>query len=148
MAANFGKSMEFVLKWEGWHSDDPDDVGGRTVWGITERDYPEEFPALWDMGRDESREYVKTIYRRDYWDKVRGDDLPAKTDIVVMDSAVNMGVYFANQLARYDNFTAIIKRIERYTEIAKANNGKNIKFLRGWIRRVVDLYYFIQRSNL
>jgi hypothetical protein len=32
--------------------------------------------------------------------------------------------------------------MKRYTEIAAV--GNNIKFLRGWTRRVIDLYYFIK----
>jgi hypothetical protein len=142
MQENFDKIMEFVFRWEGWHSDDPDDAGGRTVWGITERDYPEEFPALWDMDREEAKARAKVIFRMDYWDKVGGDGLPTKTDAVVMDTAVNMGITFANKLKGYDMMTAIIERIKRYTEISAV--GNNIKFLRGWIRRVIDLYYFIK----
>ena len=142
MQENFDKIMEFIFKWENWKSNDPDDAGGRTVWGITERIYPNEFPALWDMSKEESREYVKTIYHRDYWDKVNGDNLPKGTDAVVMDTAVNMGATFAEKLKGYDMMTATIERIKRYTEIAAI--GNNIKFLRGWIRRVVDLYSFIK----
>jgi lysozyme family protein len=34
---------------------------------------------------------VRTIYRGEYWDKVRGDDLPAGLDLAVFDFAVNSG---------------------------------------------------------
>jgi len=142
MQENFDKAMEFILKWEGWHSDDPDDAGGKTVWGITERDYPEEFPALWNMGKEESKEYVKKFYKKDYWDKVGGDGLSKSVDIIIFDTAVNMGTTFANKLKGYDMNTALMERIKRYTEIAAI--GNNIKFLRGWIRRVIDLYYFVK----
>jgi hypothetical protein len=142
MQENFDKIMEFVFIHEGYKSDDPDDAGGKTVWGITERDYPEEFPALWNMNKNDAQLRAKVLFRRDYWDKVGGDILPTKTDAVVMDTAVNMGISFANKLKGYDMMTAIIERIKRYTEIAAV--GNNIKFLRGWIRRVIDLYYFIK----
>jgi len=142
MTENFEKIMVFVFKWEGWKSNDPDDIGGRTVWGICEKYYPGDVPLIWDMTKEASKEYAKGIYRRDYWNKVDGDNLAAGTDAVVMDSAVNMGISFARKLKGYDMPTAMIERIKRYTEIAQ--HGNNIKFLRGWIRRVVDLYYFIK----
>ena len=144
MTENFNKIMEFIFLWEGWKSDDPDDAGGRTVWGICEKYYPDDVETMWNMTKEESKEYAKTIFRRDYWNRINGDNLPAKTDAVVMDTCVNMGHLFAEKISHYDMMTAIIERIKRYTEIAKV--GNNIKFLRGWIRRVIDLYYFIKQN--
>lgn len=34
---------------------------------------------------------VAAIYKRNYWDKVRGDDLPSGLDLVAFDAAVNSG---------------------------------------------------------
>jgi lysozyme family protein len=34
---------------------------------------------------------VDTLYRRKYWDKVRGDELPAGVDYAVFDAAINSG---------------------------------------------------------
>jgi lysozyme family protein len=146
MTDNFDKIMEFVFRWEGWKSDDPDDAGRRTVWGICGRDYPHDVELMWSMGKEESKEYAKTIFRRDYWDAVNGDNLATGLDAFIMDVAVNMGKYFANKLKQYELNDAFIKRIERYTQIAA--QGNNIKFLRGWLRRTVDLYWFIKRANL
>ena len=142
MQENFDKIMVFVFQHEGWKSDDPDDAGGRTVWGINEKAHPAEVAAMWDMTKEASQEYAKPIYRKEYWDKIDGDNLSAKTDVLLFDTAVNMGVTFALKLKGYDVNTAIIERIKRYTEIAAV--GNNIKFLRGWIRRVCDLFYFIK----
>jgi len=142
MTQNFDKIMDFVFKWEGWKSSDPDDVGGRTVWGICERDYPVDVPKMWIMSKQGAQNYAKTIFRRDYWDKVNGDELENKTDAVIMDTAVNMGRHFALQLKPLSTEDAVMKRLQRYTEIAA--QGNNIKFLRGWFRRVLDLYNFIK----
>ena len=35
---------------------------------------------------------ARTIYRRDYWDKVQGDNLPPALALLVFDAAVNSGV--------------------------------------------------------
>lgn len=39
MATRFDKALEFALRWEGGLSDDPDDRGGRTMQGVTQRVY-------------------------------------------------------------------------------------------------------------
>jgi lysozyme family protein len=41
---------------------------------------------------------VSAIYRRDYWDAIKGDQLPAGVDYCVFDFAVNSGI---NRAARY-----------------------------------------------
>ena len=145
MQENFEKIMVFVFDHEGWRSNDESDAGGRTVWGICERDYPNEVAEMWDLEKEASKTIAKTIFRKKYWDKIDGDNLPKGSDAIIMDTAVNMGVTFANSLKNYDYFTALIKRIERYVAIAAT--GKNIKFLRGWVRRATDLYYFVN-SNI
>lgn len=144
MTENFDKIMEFVFTWEGWKSNDPDDAGGRTVWGITERDYPDEFPALWNMSKEDAKARAKVLFRIHYWDKIDGDNLENKLDALVMDTAVNMGRHFAISLKQYSFNDAFMERLNRYTQIAA--QGNNIKFLRGWFRRVYNLYQFIKQS--
>ena len=54
--------------------------------------------AVWpiNINKDEVKkmpmEAVREIYKRKYWDKIRGDDLPAGLDWAVFDFAVNAGV--------------------------------------------------------
>jgi len=44
------------------------------------------------------KEDVKPLYKRDYWDAVRGDDLPAGVDYAVFDFAINAGPAAARKM--------------------------------------------------
>jgi len=93
MKANFDKCLEMLLHHEGgyvWHPEDP---GGETNLGVTRAVYEQ-----W-VGRQVMDGEMKTltpddvapIYKKNYWDKVRGDDLPAGLDWAAFDWAVNSG---------------------------------------------------------
>lgn len=71
---------------EGGYVNDPVDPGGETKYGISKRSYPKV-----DI-RNLTWKEAASIYKRDYWDAVRGDDLPAGLDLVAFDAAVNSGV--------------------------------------------------------
>lgn len=93
--ANFSACLAHVLASEGGYADHPKDPGGATNMGITL-----ETLSLW-RGYRVSKADVKSlqraeaaaIYRKQYWDQIRGDDLPAGLDLVAFDAAVNSGVY-------------------------------------------------------
>jgi lysozyme family protein len=86
MSVTFSQAMAFVLRWEGGMVDDPNDPGGLTNHGISQRAYPDlDIASL-------TREGVIEIYRRDYWDRARCGEMPAPLALVVFDSAVNQGV--------------------------------------------------------
>lgn len=71
---------------EGHDTDDPNDPGGLTRYGIAQTRHPEVDVRSLTLAR------AKEIYRADYWDPIRGDQLPARLAFVVFDSAVNQGV--------------------------------------------------------
>lgn len=93
MKGNFDKCLEMVLKHEGGFVNHPKDPGGATNMGVTLATYEQ-----W-VGRSVSIEEMKNlafqdvapIYKKNYWDKVRGDDLPSGVDWSVFDWAVNSG---------------------------------------------------------
>lgn len=85
-ASNFDASMAEVFSHEGGYVNDPRDPGGETNMGISKRSYPSE-----DI-RGMTRERAAAIYRRDYWNRVKGDQLPDGIDLVAFDPAVNSGV--------------------------------------------------------
>lgn len=94
MKANFARCLAHVLKSEGGWADHPSDPGGATMKGITigtYRDWKGRAVTKAEL-RAISDAEVAEIYRRNYWNAVRGDDLPAGLDLVAFDAAVNSGV--------------------------------------------------------
>lgn len=86
MRDNFQPALSKTLAHEGGYVNDPHDPGGETNMGISKRSYPNE------NIRGMTRARAAQIYKRDYWDAVRGDDLPAGLDVMAFDGAVNSGV--------------------------------------------------------
>jgi lysozyme family protein len=82
----FERAVLFVLKHEGGYVNDVNDPGGETNFGISKRAYPDL-----DI-KNLTKEDAKAIYRRDYWDKIKGDKIGGELAFVLLDSAVNCGV--------------------------------------------------------
>ena len=89
MQANYDKCLETILHHEGGYVNHPKDPGGETNLGVTKRVY-EEFGGTKDM-KELTVEDVAPIYKKGYWDKMRGDDLPNGLDLCVFDFGVNAG---------------------------------------------------------
>ena len=89
MQSNWIKCLETILHHEGGYVNHPKDPGGETNLGVTKRVY-EEFGGTKDM-KDLTREDVEPIYKKNYWDRLKGDQLPAGLDLCVFDFGVNAG---------------------------------------------------------
>ena len=85
MLFNFDEIIERVIEHEGGYVNDPDDAGGKTNWGISERFYP-TLDIL-----NLTKEQAKEIYKRDYWDKNRVEELPYHLRHIFFDMCVNQG---------------------------------------------------------
>lgn len=157
MDERFLRIVEKVLDAEGGYSNDPDDPGGQTAWGISQKRYPEL--DIKRLTRDEAAE----LYRLDFWtkysyDRIRDDLLAEKA----FSLAVNLGPYKAHVLLQISlNYTGKhvvidghlgpksleavnshpnpawllaaykIEAVKYYLSLGKA------KFDRGWIKRAV-----------
>lgn len=88
MKRSFQKALSLVLKHEGGYSNHPKDPGGATNMGITQRVY-----TAFGGGdvRGITHEDVAKIYKAQYWDHIRADELPTGVDYAVFDFAVNSG---------------------------------------------------------
>lgn len=93
MNKNFQQALEKVLKHEGGFVNHPADPGGATNKGITlatYRRYIKKNGTVDDL-KTLTIEQAGKVYKAQYWDKVRGDDLPSGLDYAVFDFAVNSG---------------------------------------------------------
>lgn len=172
MKQNFKQIQGWVLAHEGGYVNHPADPGGATNQGITQQTYDG-----WRRSRGESPRPVKqllaserdAIYKTQYWNVVRGDDLPSGLDYAVYDFAVNSGAARATkELQRLlgvkvdgqlGNITlgAIATRgdlvglIEQLCE-ARLRFMKRLKhwktFGRGWTRRVMGDEHGVQQRDI
>ena len=92
-ASNFDAALQHVLQSEGGFVNHPSDPGGMTNLGVTARtweDWVGHKPSEKEM-RELTAAKVAPLYKRKYWDAVKGDDLPSGVDYCVFDCAVNSG---------------------------------------------------------
>lgn len=167
MTAAFPGCLRFVLDKEGGFVDHPNDKGGATNKGVTQAVYDawrRRRSLLPQSVRLITDDEVAAIYKREYWDRVGGDQLPAPLALAVFDGAVNSGV---SRAARWlqracgtvvdgvvgpGTLAAAKKAVERggalnlaldivtmrrefYYDIVDANPSQKV-FLRGWINRI------------
>ena len=94
MKQNWDEAIKHILKYEGGYVNHKDDPGGRTNLGVTQRVWEEWTgkPATEEDMRGLTVAMVSPLYKKRYWDAVRGDDLPSGVDLCVFDCAVNAGV--------------------------------------------------------
>jgi hypothetical protein len=94
MQSNWDESFRLLLQSEGGFSNLSQDPGGMTNLGVTK--------ATWEnwIGRqsDEAEmrsltpQKVEPLYKKKYWDAVRGDELDAGIAYILFDFSVNAGV--------------------------------------------------------
>ena len=134
---NFDIAFNRLMGHEGGYSNNPDDPGGETNWGISKRAYPDV-----DI-KNLTREDAKVIYKKDYWDKVEGDYLPLSIAFQLFDFAVNSGVHTTlfywepikiSQVYIHAQLIALLAaRLEFMTNL---HTWKS--FGRGWARRIAN----------
>lgn len=86
----FDKAFDYTMEWEGGSkmTNDPDDPGGVTKYGISKRSHPDvDIENLTEEG-------AKTLYALGYWGGINGNLLAEKSErlaIKVFDAGVNIG---------------------------------------------------------
>jgi lysozyme family protein len=161
MSNKFSEALEVILHHEGGYVNHPKDPGGETNLGVTKRVY-EEFGGEKEM-KDLTKEDVEPIYKKNYWDRVKGNDLPEGLDLCIFDFAVNAGPGRAakfiqrlvgttvdggigpNTLKCIDDYVkenSVAETIEKYQSMRQEYyEGLSTfeTFGRGWTRRVDEV---------
>ena len=148
----FDQAFQIVVAHEGGYVNDPRDPGGETKYGISKRAYPNENIQDMTLAR------AKEIYKRDYWDKIRADDLPKQVRFSAFDTAVNAGVvqsvkFIQRAVGVMDDgiigpkTLAAVRAMDMY-KLAAIFNGLRLQHLaslqtfttfgRGWARRIAE----------
>lgn len=93
MKDNFEQCLAYVLRSEGGFVNNSKDPGGMTNLGVTKATYEAYLgrAVTEDEMKSLTPEVVAPLYKKMYWDKVRGDDMPAGLDYALFDFAVNSG---------------------------------------------------------
>lgn len=98
---SFEKCYLVTRKYEGGNIDHPRDPGGRTSRGVTQKTYDAYRRNKGQATRDvylAADTEVKDIYKTQYFDEVRGDELPAGVNLCCFDTAINSGANRAIRL--------------------------------------------------
>lgn len=149
--------LRLVLRWEGGDSHRLDDPGGLTRFGIAQATHPTlDVESL-------TREEAVAIYRRDYWDALRLDDLPPAVALYLFDSAVNLGPVRAVRMLQAGvgltgraidgvlgpvtrsavwgtDLAALLRELAARRVYAYGQLSGFAVFGLGWARRLVDVY--------
>jgi lysozyme family protein len=155
----FEHAVSFVLSHEGGYSNDIDDDGGETKYGISKRSYPHiDVDTL-------TIDEAKGIYKRDFWESQLYKDIKdVNLATKVFDLAVNMGSSWAHRLIQRalkstgqniaedgvlgpitltainkadltDLLAALKSEAAGYYRTLAATKPKRAKFLKGWLKR-------------
>lgn len=89
-SVTFDVAFERLVGHEGGYVNHPDDPGGETNWGITQRT-AREAGYLGSM-RELTREQAREIYRTAYWQRARCDEFDGAIAFQLFDAAVNHGI--------------------------------------------------------
>ncbi len=160
MKENFDEALKAILKHEGGYVNHPKDPGGMTNLGVTKRVWEQWVGGKVDEKtmRSLTPELVAPMYRKQYWDAVKGDDLPEGLDYLMFDFAVNAGpVRAIRTMQKAMGLTTdgiigpktlgVLKDSSREELVARFSDEKEAfyrglntfsTFGKGWLRRVAE----------
>ena len=149
MKEDFEKASKFTLFKEGFISNDPQDTGGLTIFGISSKWYPKEVAEMKRLigeGKiEEAQKIAIKIYHDEYWIKAKCYELPLTMALVVFDTAINSGVSKAKEILRECSGDWKYYLLLRIVFNTKCESEK--AHLRGWTKRIASLYEYVKEEN-
>ena len=148
MKQNYQYALTNLLQDEGGYSNNPNDKGGPTNFGITIGDYRLYINAKGTASdvKNMTVDQAKLIYKTKYWDKLKCDTLPSGIDYCVFDYGVNSGIARAQKiLQKFSQISDPVEKInaicdERLAFLQTIRGGSDwVHFGRGWSRRVANV---------
>lgn len=154
--ADFNAAIPKLLKKEGGLSNDKNDRGGLTKYGIAQKFYP-----TLDI-KNLSKEQAANIYLRDYWNPLRLHEVESQIKAeLIFDAGVNFGIKTIAKIvqtivdtepdgiigvktlaainAMDDTIFALsfkLAAVDRYRRICNADKSQKV-FLLGWLNRIL-----------
>lgn len=146
---NFEKALKFVFPAEGGFSNNPNDRGGKTNMGMTQKTYDAYLKQhnlpLKDV-KFITKEEVKKIYFEEFWIRSGADKVSdPQMAIALFDTAILHGPGTAKSFHRKsgeDLKTFLDIRKKSYDEIV-ARNPRQKVFYKGWNNRVANLNNYL-----
>lgn len=86
MKTTFEEIIKEVLRHEGGYTNDPEDLGGETKYGIAKRFYPDI-----DI-KNLTIDQAKVIYLQDYWRPSKCNEVPVRLRHIYFDMVINFGI--------------------------------------------------------
>lgn len=143
MKQNYNDCLTRLLKDEGGYTNNPNDSGGPTNFGITLADYRKYINKSGTASdvKNMTVAEAKAIYKPKYWDALGCDSLESGVDYSVFDYGVNSGLGRPKKvLQRFGSKKGndLIDAIndERMIFLQGIGSGKNSVFMAGWTARV------------
>lgn len=148
----FDTVFDRVLGHEGNYTNDPNDLGGETKWGIDKRNHPNL------IIKELTKEDAYNIYKKEFWDKINAIKLPDSVAFQLFDFAVNSGIetairYLQRSIGVADDgyFGPISRNAMQNTsetDMIMNLNAERLEFMtkligwnsfsKGWARRIAN----------
>ena len=171
---SFDKDLQFVLRWEGGYVNNPNDRGGPTNKGVTQRVY-DQYRVNKMLAKQSVKNItlaeVSDIYKNQYWNKINGDKLSPSVAAILFDGAVNSGpsraIKFLQRAlglnddgifgpvtkqtleeAEMRNIDALLTRLFEVREhfYKSIAVGSQRGFLKGWLNRLNSLKDYVRNE--
>jgi lysozyme family protein len=133
-----------VLQKEGYWTDDPNDDGQLTIWGVSSSNFPADVAKMKVMSEADALEYAKDFYWNNFWLPMNADNYDELLALVLLDGAINQGVeVMVEWIGGLGNQITADKilcwRLCQYVKTIE-NKPKDKEYAWPWMQRMAEVY--------